>query len=140
MKRPPAVPIPQRTLDTQLDALLIEWYEFQRGYMMTRGFTSDTRTTGAFKAPGHMDWANGAADERATALQVQAVDEAIHKIPNEDPKRWRTALEFNARNLYYRISVWYSPVLPATKEERDLLLLEARNKLALALIARGVIG
>lgn len=139
MTQPPAVPIPQQTLDTLLDALLIEWYEFQRGYMMTRGFTRDQRTTGNYRTPGHMDWANGATDARADALQVAAVEQAIHRIPNE-PERWRTALEFNARNLYYRISVWYSPVLPPTKEARDLLLLEARNKLALELFSRGVIG
>jgi hypothetical protein len=139
MKQPPVFPIPQQTLDTLLDALLIEWYELQRSYLMTRGFTKDQRTTGSYQTPGHMDWRNGAEDDRADALQVQAVDEVIHKIPNE-PERWRTALEFNARNLYYRISVWYSPVLPPTKEGRDLLLLEARNKLALELFAKGVIG
>lgn len=126
------------TPDQQLDALLVAWHEWVKGYTFTRGYTRD-RTTADYRAPAYMDWWNGAADERAEELQVQAVDEAIQSIPNE-PHRWRTALEFNARNLAQGITVWYSPLLPPTRAERDVLLLEARNRLMLQLRSKGVMG
>lgn len=131
--------MPPQTLETQLDGLLIDWYQWQAAYTMTRGFTRDQRTTGSYVTPGHWDWKNGAADDRAHALQVQAVDEAIQRIPNE-PELWRTAIEITARNLALNIKVWYSPVMPPTKEGRDVLILEARNKLARELLRKGVIG
>lgn len=129
----------EQTLDQQLDALLKAWHEYAKGYQHTRGFASDRRTTGAYSTPGHMDWWNGSAHDRADELQVRAVDDAIQNIPNE-PERWRTALEFHARNLYLGITVWYSPHLPPTREARDVLLLEARNKLMLQLRSMGVMG
>jgi hypothetical protein len=138
--RRPLLSVPTRTLDTELDGLLRQWYEYQKRYQLTRGFTRDGRTTGSFQTPGHMDWANGAADARADELVIAAVDAAIARVPNLDGCRWRTALEFHARNLYYRISVWYSPLLPATKEERDVLLREALNLLAHELRKEGVMG
>lgn len=127
------------TPDEQLDALLIAWHEYVQGYNLTRGYSADQRTTGAYNTPGHMDWWNGAAAERYDSEQVKAVDDAVHCIPNE-PERWRTALEFNARNLARGITVWFSPLLPPTKEARDVLLLEARNKLMLQLRSMGVMG
>ncbi len=138
--RRPLLLVPTRTLDTELDALLIQWYEFQQGYCLTRGFTRDGRTTGAYQTPGHMDWGNGAAAARADDLVIEAVDVAIARIPNPDGSRWRTSIEFHARNLFHRISVWYSPLLPATREERDVLLREALNLLAHELRKEGVIG
>lgn len=135
------VPVKQEmTLDMLLNALLIEWFEHFRGYTLSGpGHRSDSISTQDYRTPTHHDWKNGAADERADDLQVRAVDAAINRVPNT-PERWRTALEFNARNLHQRYSVWNSPLLPATKAEREVLLLEARNKFAMELRKNGVIG
>lgn len=128
------------TIDERLDGLLIDWYEHFRGYRYGTGagHRSESATTADYRTPGHMDWANGAADERADRLMLESMNECIEKIPNA-PERWRTALEFNARNLHQGITVWYSPVLPATKEERDVLILEARNRLLVLLKTRNLI-
>jgi hypothetical protein len=133
-------PAPRANLDQLLNALLIEWYEWFSSYQLTRGNrTNGTGVTQDYRAPGHMDWWNGAADQRADNLQVRQVDAAIHRIPN-NPERWRTALEFQARNLAQRSAIWSSPLLPADKATRDVLLLEARNRFALELRKDGVIG
>jgi hypothetical protein len=86
-----------------------------------------------------MDWANGAADDRADRLRLEAINQCMDLVPNA-PRRWRTALEFHARNLSHGLTVWYSPVLPATREERDVLILEARNKLLNELRRKDLIG
>lgn len=130
---------PERTLDKVLDGLLIAWFEHFRAYTLNKGHSTASATTIDYRTPGHHDWKNGAADERAEDLLVRGVDRAMQRVPNE-PHRWRTALEFQARNLHGRLAVWSSPVLPATKAERDVLLLEARNRLVIELKREGTIG
>lgn len=127
------------TVDERLDGLLADWHEWRARYQLNAGHRSASPTTQDHRTPAHMDWWNGAEDARAEQEQMRTFDRAIGSIPNE-PHPWRLALEFNARNLAARITVWYSPRLPATREERDVLLLEARNKLLLELRRLGVMG
>jgi len=126
-------------IDYKLDELLINWHRYQSRYRHTRGYASQDGTCKDFRAPCHFDWANGAADARADALEVAAVDEAMEKIPNI-PHRWRTALAFEARNLASGAVVWSSPVLPRNIEEREVLVIEARNRLMIELRKDGVLG
>lgn len=126
-------------LDFKLDRLLSEWYEWRRGYRLTRGFSGSDSTCRDYRAPGHWDWKNGAADAKAEELQVKAVDEAIERVPNA-PERWRTSLEFNAMNLHSGAAVWVSPMLPKTRTERELLLIEARTMLLVELRRAGIMG
>lgn len=129
------------TVDGMLDALLIDWFERFRTYTYGtgQGHRANSATTQDYRTPTHMDWANGAEDERAERMRLEGVDQCIALIPNA-PERWRTALEFNARNLAQGLTVWYSPVLPPTRAERDVLILEARNKLLLELRRKDLIG
>lgn len=66
---------------------------------------------------------------------MEAVDAVIDSIPQPH----RTALAFQARNLNSRVQVWSSPRLPLNWEERQILLMEARNMLTKGLIAKGVV-
>ena len=92
-----------------------------------------------YRSPGHWDWKNGAADAKAEDMQVKAVDEAIERIPNT-PERWKTALEICAMNLHSGAAVWVSPMLPKNREEREILLTEARTKLLVELRRAGIMG
>jgi len=123
------------TPDTMLDGVLVEWYGYFRGYKYGtgQGHRTASATTQDYRTPGHRDWANGAADERADRLWLEAINGCVMAIPNPPERRWRTALEFNARNLSQGLTVWYSPILPPTREERDVLILEARTKLLVEL-------
>lgn len=123
-------------VDIKLDHYLIGWYEYRRGYRFARGHKGAS-VTGSYQAPGHWDWKNGAADARAEELVNKQVDEAIGRIPNA-PEPWRTALEFEAMNLATGAHVWISPRLPKEREAREVLVLEARNKLLLELRRDGV--
>ena len=124
-------------IDTELDDLLAMWYRWQSAYRLARGHAGRSSTCADYRAPTHYDWANGATEARMDELLARAVGEAVDCVPNT-PRRWRTALEFHARNLVSGAVVWTSPVLPQDRDERDVLLLEARNKLLLALRSHGV--
>jgi hypothetical protein len=126
-------------LDFKLDRLLAEWYSWRRTYRLTKGYSSSDSTCRDHRAPGHWDWWNGAAAAKADEMQVKQVDEVIDRIPNA-PRRWKTALEFEAMNLHSGRAVWTSPMLPQNYEERQVLILEARNMLLLELRRDGVIG
>lgn len=124
-------------LDFRLDRLLAEWYEWRRSYRLTKGYAGRDATCRDYRTPGHWDWKNGAADDRADDLMVKAVDAAIERIPNA-PQRWNTAIQFEAMNLHSGAAVWTSPMLPQSHEEREVLVLEARNMLLMELRGQGV--
>lgn len=126
-------------IDFIVDGLLATWYAWRREYKMTRGYSGRDGTCRDYRAPGHWDWKNGAAEARADDLVVHAVDRAIDRIPNV-PQRWNTAIQFEAMNLHSGAAVWTSPMLPRDKAERDVLVLEARNRLLVELRREGVIG
>lgn len=126
-------------IDFVVNDLLATWYAWRRQYKMTRGYAGRDSTCRDYRAPGHWDWRNGAAEARADDLVVKAVDRAVERIPNT-PERWNTAIQFEAMNLHSGAAVWTSPMLPRNKAERDVLVLEARNMLLVELRKEGVIG
>jgi hypothetical protein len=126
-------------VDFKLDGLLADWYGWRSQYRLTRGYAGSDSTCKDHRAGTHFDWWNGAADARAEELQMKSVDKAIDRIPN-DPRRWNTAIQFEARNLHCGAAVWTSPMLPADIEEREVLVLEARNMLLRELRRDGILG
>jgi hypothetical protein len=125
--------------DLRLDELLILWHRHRAGYQFSSGYSGSDSTCRDYRTPGHWDWQNGAADARADAITAKGVEDAAALVPNQ-PKRWNTALAFEARNLASGAAVWTSPVLPRDPEERAILVLEARNMLARELMRAGVLG
>ncbi|APW38458.1 hypothetical protein RD110_15655 [Rhodoferax koreense] len=126
-------------IDLRLNELLVMWHRHQQGYRLSAGYSSSDATCRDFRTPGHWDWQNGASASRADDLEVQAIKDAMERIPNT-PHRWHTALAFQARNLATGFDVWHSPVLPKTEDEREVLLMEARTKLLIQLRRDGAIG
>ncbi|AMM23006.1 hypothetical protein [Variovorax sp. PAMC 28711] len=126
------------TLDHKVDGLLSQWHDRRAGYQHTRGFSGSDATCRDFQTPSHQDWWNGAEDDRADDLVTLAVERAIARIPNT-PRRWRTVIEFEARNLHSRANVWRSPVLPTDAGELEVLRMEARNQLLRELQREGVV-
>jgi hypothetical protein len=130
---------PSDAIAHRLDELLMMWHRHREGYKLSRGYADQDATCRDYRAPTHWDWQNGATQARADALEVEAVDAAMELVPNT-PRRWNTALAFEARNLCSGAVVWTSPVLPKDREEREVLVLEARNLLLVQLLRAGVIG
>lgn len=123
-------------VDMKLDLLLIAWYHYRSEYRFGRGHRA-AAVTREYRAPGHHDWENGAAEEKANSIIDKQFDECVNRIPNE-PQPWRLALEFEAKNLATKAFVWRSPRLPADDEARQVLILEARNMLLVELRKDGV--
>ena len=127
-----------RNLEARIDELLEAWHRHRSSWALAKGYSNTDATCRDFRTPGHWDWRNGAEDARADRIEVDAVDAAMDQVPNA-PRRWRTALEFHARNLVTGAAVWRSPVLPQEPAEREVLLLEAKNKLVTALYKAGTL-
>jgi hypothetical protein len=129
--------IDHERIEYELDSLLSMWFLWRQSYRLTRGYAGRDSTCRDYRAPGHWDWKNGAADARADDLQVKAVDACVDRIPNT-PQPWNTALQFEARNCATGRAVWLSPRLPQDKDERAVLVREARNMLLRELRRAGV--
>lgn len=125
--------------DLFVDGLLISWYEWRRGYRIAKGYRSSDSTCQDYRAPGHWDWKNGAAQDHAENQIMRGVDRAISRVPNE-PHRWGSALEFEAMNLATGANVWSSKSLPEDRSELEILRIEARNKLMHELQREGVMS
>jgi hypothetical protein len=137
MTTPPTDMTPSRDeIDYKLDHLLAQWYAWRREYRWGRGHKSGA-VTRDYQTPTHYDWHNGAADARAEDLVNRQVEECVELVPNT-PERWRTAIEFEAMNLVTGAQVWHSSALPADKEAREVLVLQARNMLLRELMRAGV--
>lgn len=130
--------ITKTAIDNRLDDLLVMWHRYRAGYSVGRGFSGRDATCRDFQTPTHWDWRNGALDGRVDAVIAKGVSDAVDTIPNA-PRRWNTALAFEARNLASRAAVWSSPVLPKDKEELAVLVLEARTMLLDRLRRDGVL-
>ncbi|MGE4243701.1 hypothetical protein [Ramlibacter sp.] len=133
-------PVKQADLEGVIDARLIEWFEHFRNYTYGRkqGHRRSSTVAGDYQTPGYMDWANGADEEKAEWIRTRNLDEAVNAVKDE-PQRWHTALVFNARNLHIGRVIWDSPRLPVDREEREILIQEARNLLATELHKRNLL-
>jgi hypothetical protein len=125
-------------LDQRIDGLLLAWHEWRSGYRLGRGYSGSDSTCQDYRAPTHWDWKNGAAQDRAEEEIMRGVGRAIERVPN-DPRRWRHAIEIEARNLFAGASVWSSPALPDDPAELEVLRIEARTRLMIELQREGVL-
>lgn len=109
-------------LDEVLNDLLARWHEWSRRYAYASGYPSvDSTCRDARTSKQYEEDDGGRADD----FEMECFDAAMDNVPQP----WRTALSFQARNLVSGANVWNSLRLPASPEERAVLLLEARNKL-----------
>lgn len=126
------------TIDNRLDDLLAMSHQYRSGYSVGRGYSGRDPTCRDFQTPTHFDWKNGALDGHNDEVIAKATADAIDTIPNA-PRRWNTALAFDARNSATGAAVWSSPVLPKDREELAVLVLEARTMLLDRLRKAGVL-
>lgn len=126
-------------IDFQLSDLLARWHAYNAGHVYTRGYAGADQTCKDYSAAALYDRENGALDARLEASTMKEVGSAIDSIPNE-PQPWNTVLHIHARNLHTGNEVWHSTRLPKCKEERGVLLIEARNRLIVKLAKLGVMS
>ncbi|RYF24997.1 MAG: hypothetical protein EOO23_09210 [Comamonadaceae bacterium] len=74
------------------------------------------------------------SEDQLFSAAMKALD--FHVGEMADPHR--AAIYVLARNCYTGRSVWISPRLPTDREEREVVIQEARNRLTRSLMAAGV--
>lgn len=112
-------------LNDMLNEYLVTWHQWSAEDSIAEGYPSRSPSCALGPAGGDSD-----------GVDMETVDAVIDAIPQPH----RTALAFQARNLNSRAQVWSSPRLPANWEERQILLMEARNMFTRGLMEKGVIG
>ena len=112
-------------LSAMLNEYLVAWHQWSAEDAIAEGYPSRSPSCALGPAGGGGD-----------GPDVEAIDAVMDAIPQPH----RTVLAFQARNLNSRAQVWSSPRLPVNWEERQILLMEARNMLTRGLMAKGLIG
>jgi len=118
--------------DAILDDLLARWHHHCKTYSLVPVAGCDPMFRNAVSPKG-WDSTADIADDTVNSAQMKAID--FHVGEMKEP--YRAAIYITARNCYTGRSVWISPRLPADKEERDIVILEARNIITRKLMAAG---
>jgi hypothetical protein len=118
-----------------LSGMLADWHLWSRHTASRSGYPGKAACFGQSKSNSQFDWENNVESDRVDALIMQGFDAAANRIPQP----FLTALQFEARNLAMRHQVWASPRLPANRQEREVLILEARVLLLRELARDGVL-
>jgi hypothetical protein len=125
----------QNDIQDVLSGMLADWHHYCVRTAQRSGYAGKAAGFGQSKSNSQYDWENGVEDEMVDKRIMQGFDAAIQRVPQP----WFTALQFEARNLAVRHQVWASPRLPANRQEREVLILEARVKLLRELARDGVL-
>ncbi len=123
-----------------LDDILSRWHFHCKHYSPVPIAGADPMFRGA-KSSRHWDSFADIADDAVNTTQMRAMDFIVtgdHRGQGGMAEPHRSAVYVLARNCYTGNNVWLSPRLPANREERELIVLEARNMLSRKLMAAGV--
>ena len=117
-----------------LNGLLCDWHRWATGYQHVGGINTSPmfRET---KAGRQWDTVDQIIDQDIEHSRMEAIDHIIMALEAVH----RTALQIQARNLYTGRSVWSSVRLPASAEERALVLIAARATLITKLQKAGIL-
>lgn len=115
-----------------LDDLLARWHHHCKNYSPVPVAGCDPMFRNAVSPKG-WDSTADIADDTVNSAQMKAVD--FHVGEMKEP--YRAAIYITARNCYTGHNVWLSPRLPADREEREIVILEARNIITRKLMAAG---
>ena len=116
-----------------LDDLLARWHHHCKHFSPVPVNGADPMFRDS-RTPNHWDTAGEITDAAVNTAQMKALD--FHVSEMQDPHR--AAIHVLARNCYTGRSVWISPRLPADREERAVVVMEARNILTRRLMTAGM--
>lgn len=125
----------QNDIQHVLSGMLADWHIYCQHTADRAGYAGRAAGFGQHRSNSQYDWENGVESELVDKRIMQGFDASIQRIPQP----WFTALQFEARNLAVRYQVWTSPRLPKDREAREVLILEARNRLLKELAKDGVL-
>ncbi len=118
-----------------LDDLLCRWHHWASADRFTRGWNDRALVVGEYVISRQYDDSNGALDAAIERRIMRAVDFQVSEMA--DPHR--AAIHANARGLAHGCAVFGSARLPADREERATLVIEARLMLMRRLHKAGIV-
>lgn len=122
-------------LDAIIDDLIGRWHRWCAAQGTDLGYPKVNTSCRLYRVSRQYDFDNGAMDDDVEAVLMGGVDQCVNRLV--DP--WRTAVHMNARNIAVGVCVWSSPRLPANRDERAVVVMEARVKLLRELQAAGLV-
>ncbi len=123
-------------VDYLLDSLLADWHRYcDRKELRVGGYPGKAPCFGQSRSNSQHDWENNIESDLVDKRIMEGFDAAAQRVKQP----WHTALQFEARNLAVRHQVWASPRLPADRQEREAMILTARNMLLKELKGDGVL-
>ena len=125
----------QNDIQDLLSSMLADWHNWSHHTRERSGPPGKAPVFGQSRSNSQYDWENGLESDAIDRRIMQGFDNAAQRVPQP----WLTALQFEARNLAVGYEVWTSPRLPADPQEREVLILEARNRLLKELARDGVL-
>ena len=117
-----------------LNSLLCDWHRWAVGYQHVGGINTSPMFR-EVKNGRQWDSLQDIMDTDLEQSRMEAIDHIIMALE----AMHRTALQIQARNLYTGRSVWSSARLPASAEERALVLTSARAVLTMKLQKAGIL-
>lgn len=119
----------------QLSQMLADWHEWSKHTASRSGLPGKAAGFGSSRSNSQYDWSNNIESDLVDKRIMQGFDQAVNRIPQP----WHTALQFEARACAYGSTAWSSPRIPHNKDEREAMVLLARNKLLKELERDGVL-
>lgn len=130
-----------KTTKDTLDSLLSDWHIWSAGFDLNPCKAACAMFKDA-KIPKHWDTTADIDDSIIYQSTMKSIDFAIYgdaKSQGGLNEPYRTAVQFYARNLSAKVSVWSSPRLPADKMDRVKVTNDALDMLSEKLEKAGVL-
>jgi hypothetical protein len=126
--------IPDR--DALLDDILARWHGWALGTKVSRGHASRSLVAGDHRGYGlQYESQLEQQDVDLESARCRVVDHQVREMAEP----WRTAIYQDAKNVYCGLAVWNSPRLSSDPMCIEIIREEARQLLAVRLVAAGVI-
>lgn len=125
----------QNDSDAILDDLLCRWHHWQQEARVGRGFNHTALVAGDYRPSRQYDDENGALDAALEERQMCAIDFAVSQMVNPH----QAAIYCLARALVVGCMVFTSPRLPVDRQEREVIVRDARAMLTNRLLSAGVL-
>ena len=132
----------QNDIQQLLSSMLADWHIWSHHTHARSGYPGKAAGFGQSKSNSQYDWEAGVESDLVDKRIMEGFDGAAERIRRGDIDAgtvFYVALCFEARNLAVRYQVWSSPRLPENRAEREVLILEARNRLLKELARDGVL-
>ena len=113
----------EKQISDELDAVLMNWFEWEMGYRPSIGYPSST--------PYH-----STVYDEPTAVNTKEAEAVDFEINQLSPEK-RGVLSICTRNKYNKATVFRSNRY--TREEMHAIYLEAKSEILERLIARGIV-